>query len=175
MVGINSQEQLLCHTNNVSSIKTWSQFDCINNKLYQIMHQCHIKGQKSKLFPLYHLTKWDPRFEFSIQCPRVFCPGWIYALWKLCLVNVSLYQSVCQNVSVLKKGLYSFHLTPHRKHHMGEGMRNFKEIFNRVLQKIKSLNPTHPDNGQYCKYHCLKSNICTLLNLQHLWWIILIL
>lgn len=36
---------------------------------------------------------------------------------------------------------------------------HFTEIFNTILQGIKSLSATDPDNKQYYKHHCLLSNI----------------
>lgn len=66
-----------------------------------------------------------------------------------CLVNVSLclYVSVCFMCLCIKtRGFFSEFLEQYRKHHMGEGIGYFMEIFSRVLQGIMSLQLTR----QHC-------------------------
>lgn len=141
---------------------------------------CLVNDRNQSISPGCHLTKNEPRFEFSTPPSPCFLLSclfvarvWIRAClktvlwfcesvrpcfcvfvcvcvsWYACLYRRASWMLSCESapalVCVLNAGLFlSFH-EQHRKHHVGEVMRDILT----VLQEIKSLAPNDPDNKQY--------------------------
>lgn len=79
--------------------------------------------------PLFYESESVPAWSLSCECvPVSVC---------VCLFYASVYKN---------RGFCSEFLEQYRKHHMGEGIGNFMEIFSRVLQGTMSLQLTR----QHC-------------------------
>lgn len=69
-------------------------------------------------------------------------------------VSTSVSVSICIFICVCPtRKVFPVFMKWHRKHHMEKERGYLTEIYNRVLEGIKSLTPAGPDNKQNCKQH----------------------
>lgn len=118
--------------------------------------QCHIKEIKN--IPMMSFNQERAQIEFFtlLSLCLLFSPMKVaYSVcWRirnLCLPKSWLMKSVPVSLSVClslpNKGLCYGFIEQHRNHHMWRNTGYFTEIFNRILQGIKSLTPADPDNS----------------------------
>lgn len=96
--------------------------------------------------------------------------------WRLSYEYVSLSVPVCDCGYLcvsLATALPQLFCEQHRKHPMGEEMRDSPQKhlteLHKLLSHLLQLNPTDVDNKQNYKYHCLSSNIqilCSALSIE---------
>lgn len=118
------------------------------------MSQCHIKNKNQNISLWSIFTKNETGFKFSTSLSLCLLSSLviIFLLYESSSVFSLMvsYDSVFPvSVSVSKKQLCSVFIEPHKTHQMGERTEKYYiEIFSKVLEGIKSLILTDPDNKQ---------------------------
>lgn len=95
---------------------------------------------------------------FSFFCKFRF-HFYIINVLKVVTACLSVCTCVYPHVSLPNEGFAWSLLNGKESLTRGRYEGHFTEIFNTILEGIKSLSATDPDNKQYYKHHCLSSNI----------------